>query len=84
MNKPTLNFINWAHLKCFNVFNVFFFFFFSTSVMGLLTSSLMGILKEKNAITEVKATSMNLVKGKIITKCVILMSMTYLQFSIKI
>ena len=52
--------------------------------MGLLTSSLMGILKEKNAITEVKATSMNLVKGKIITKCVILMSMTYLQCSIEI
>ena len=52
--------------------------------MGLLTSSLMGILKEKNAITEVKAKSMNLVKGKIIPKCVILMSMTYLQCSIEI
>ena len=76
MSKPTLDFINWVNLKCFNVF-------FSTSVMGLL-KLLMGILKEKNAITEVKATSMNLVKGKIITKCVILMSMTYLQCSIEI
>ena len=33
---------------------------------------------------EVKATEMNSVKGKIITKCVILMSMTYLQCSIEI
>ena len=33
---------------------------------------------------EVKATSMNSVKGKIITKCVILMSMTNLQCNIEI
>ena len=59
-------------------------FFFFTTLIGLLTSSLMGNLKEKNVITEVKATSMNLVKGKIITKCVILMSITYLQCSIEI
>ena len=80
MTKLTLDFINWVHLKCFKVFNVFFF----TTLIGLLTSSLMGNLKEKNIITEVKATSMNLVKGKIITKCVILMSITYLQCSIEI
>ena len=33
---------------------------------------------------EVKATSMNSLKGKIITKCVILMSMTNLRCSIEI
>ena len=33
---------------------------------------------------EVKATKMNSVKGYIITKCVILMSRTYLQCSIEI
>ena len=44
---------------------------------GLAAVNIYGHLKgEKMLYLEVKATSMNSIKGKIITKCVILMSMT--------
>ena len=76
MSKLSIDFINLVHLKCFNVF----FYQFD----GFADVIIYGHKRRKMLCLEVKATSMNSVKGKIITKYVILMSMTYLQCSIVI